>query len=79
MEVRRRPFDPSIYHGRSVNACLTLIGRARRSIERIRRAGGPPHRQPCLVVEIPPSTLIEAFSTHWKHWSQEELQIHGRP
>jgi hypothetical protein len=44
--VCRCPFDPFIYHGRSVNARLTLIGRARRSIGRIRRAGGPPHRQP---------------------------------
>jgi hypothetical protein len=39
-EVCRRPFDPFIYHGRSVNAHLTLIGRARRSIGRIGRAGG---------------------------------------
>jgi hypothetical protein len=39
-EVCRHPFDPFIYHGRSVNARLTLIGRARRSIGRIRRAGG---------------------------------------
>jgi hypothetical protein len=46
--VCRRPFDPFIYHGRSVNAHLTLIGRARRSIGRIQRAGGPPHRQPWL-------------------------------
>jgi hypothetical protein len=37
-----------IYHGRSVNARLTLIGQAQRSIECIGRAGGPPHRQPCL-------------------------------
>jgi hypothetical protein len=39
-----------IYHGRSVNARLTLIGWARRSIRRIGRAGGPPHRRPCLEV-----------------------------
>jgi hypothetical protein len=26
MEVCRHPFDPFIYHGRSVNAHLTLIG-----------------------------------------------------
>jgi hypothetical protein len=44
--VCRRPFDPFIYHGRLVNARLTLIGRARRSIGCIGRAGGPPHRQP---------------------------------
>jgi hypothetical protein len=40
MEVCRRPFDPFIYHGRSVNAHLILIERARRSIGRIGRAGG---------------------------------------
>jgi hypothetical protein len=50
-EVCRRPFDPFIYHRRSVNAHLTLIGRARRSIGRIGRAGGPPHRQPCILYE----------------------------
>jgi hypothetical protein len=38
--VCRHPFEPFIYHGQSVNARLTLIGRARRSIGRIRRAGG---------------------------------------
>jgi hypothetical protein len=52
MEVCRRPFDPFIYHGRLVNARLTLIGRARRSIRRIRRAsglGGRPALQTTLV------------------------------
>jgi hypothetical protein len=32
-----------------VNARLTLTRRARRSIGRTGRAGGPPHRQPCLL------------------------------
>jgi hypothetical protein len=41
MEVCRRPFDPFIYHGWSVNARLTLIGRARRSIGHIGRAARP--------------------------------------
>jgi hypothetical protein len=50
VEVRRRRLTLQIYHRRSVNARLTLIGRARRSIGRIRRAGGPPHRQPWLGV-----------------------------
>jgi hypothetical protein len=40
MEVCRCLFDPFIYHGRSVNARLILIG----------RAGGPPYRQPYLVL-----------------------------
>jgi hypothetical protein len=52
-EVCRRPFDPFIYHGRSVNARLTLIGQARRSIGRTRRAGGPGGRPA-------PQTTLEA-------------------
>jgi hypothetical protein len=40
MEVCRRPFDPFIYHGRSVNARLTLIGWAQRAY----RAGGRSRR-----------------------------------
>jgi hypothetical protein len=42
-----------IYHGRSVNDHLTLIGRERRSIGRIGRigrVGSPPHRQPYIRV-----------------------------
>jgi hypothetical protein len=37
-----------IYHGRSVNAHLTLIGRARRSIGRIRRAARPIDNPACM-------------------------------
>jgi hypothetical protein len=63
MEVCRRPFDPFIYHGRSVNARLTLIGRARRSIGRIGRAGGlggRPAPQTTLIVHMDePYSMID--------------------
>jgi hypothetical protein len=39
--VCQRPFDPFIYHGRSINARLTLIRRARRSIGHIGWAARP--------------------------------------
>jgi hypothetical protein len=55
VEVCRRPFDPFIYHGRLVNARLTLIGQARRSIGRIGRAGGLGGRPD------PQTTLIGTF------------------
>jgi hypothetical protein len=46
---------------RSVNARLTLTGRARRSIG---RAGGPPHRQPCpqATITCTPPSIRENFS-----------------
>jgi hypothetical protein len=56
-EVCQRPFDPFIYHGRSVNARLTLIGRARRSIGRTGRAGGPGGR-PALQTTMDPGAIV---------------------
>jgi hypothetical protein len=53
-----------IYHGRSVNARLTFIGRAQRSIGRIGQAGGLPHRQPGSLA-VATSTVICEFQVCW--------------
>jgi hypothetical protein len=63
MEVCRCPLDPFIYHGLSVNARLTLIRRAQRSIGRIGRAGGlggRPAPQTTLPVGIFSDSIVSA-------------------
>jgi hypothetical protein len=53
-----------------VNAHLTLTGRVRRSIGRIGRAGGPPHRQPWvwrfqIGLALPSRTFYEWVMDGW--------------
>jgi hypothetical protein len=68
MEVCRRPFDPFIYHGRSVNARLILIGRVRRSIGRIGRAGGLGGRPAPQTTLKSAGTFLANFSKSLGAW-----------